>query len=116
LKAWQRLKTLKDEGCFDAWLTRIVINECRNIQRGYKRRTVSLDGIPEIGMEPPDPGLKDALGDLPEKYRLLLVLHYGEGISISEISAILRLPQSTVKWRLHEGRRLLHIALHEEVD
>lgn len=116
LKAWQRLHSLKNDDCFDAWLTRIVINECRNIQRGYKGWTIPLESIAEIEAEPPDLGLMDALGGLQEKYRLLLVLHYGEGFSIAEIAAMIRLPQSTIKWRLHEGRKLLHNALHEEME
>ena len=116
LKAWQRLHTLRDERCFEAWLARIVINECRNLQRGYNRPTVPLENIPESGTEPPDPGLADALGTLPEKYRLPLVLHHGEGFGVGEIAAMLRLPRSTVKWRLHEGRRRLNAALQKEAN
>jgi RNA polymerase sigma-70 factor, ECF subfamily len=116
LKAWQRLHTLRDERCFDAWLTRIVINECRNLQRGYRRRTVPWESIPECGTEPPDPCLEDALSSLPEKYRLILTLHHGEGFAVEEIAVMMHLPMSTVKWRLHEGRRLLGGALREEVD
>jgi RNA polymerase sigma-70 factor (ECF subfamily) len=116
LKAWQRLHALRDERCFDAWLTCIVINECRNLQRGYRRRTVPLDSIPECGTVPADPCLMDALSSLPEKYRLILTLHHGEGFTVEEIAVMLHLPNSTVKWRLHEGRRLLSGALCEEVD
>ncbi len=116
LKAWQRLHTLRDENCFEAWLTRIVINECRNLQRGYKRPTIPLENITEGGIELPDPGLADALGTLPEKYRLPLVLHHGEGFAVEEIAAMLRLPRSTIKWRLYEGRRLLYAVLHEEAN
>ncbi len=116
LKAWQRLYTLRDERRFDAWLTRIVINECRNLQRGYTRRTVPLECIPERGTEPPGTSLADTLASLPKKYRLILLLHHGEGFSVEEIAAMLCLTKSTVKWRLHEGRRLLGAALREEVD
>lgn len=115
LRAWQHLDRLRDESRFEAWLTRIVINECRNIQRGYKRRPVSLESVQEEGIQPPDSGLANALSSLPEKYRLPLALHHGEGFSVKEIAAMLRIPQSTVKWRLYESRRLLHDALYEEV-
>ena len=40
---------------------------------------------------------------LPEKLRLPLVLHYLEGYSLKEISAILAIPQTTVKSRLHQA-------------
>jgi RNA polymerase sigma-70 factor (ECF subfamily) len=116
LKAWQHLYTLRDEGSFDAWLTRIVINECRNLQRGYLRRAVPLESVPERGTELPDPGLAYALDSLPEKYRLILKLHHEEGFAVGEIAAMLRLPKTTVKWRLQEGRRLLGGILSEEAD
>ncbi len=116
LRAWQRLESLRDKSRFDAWLMRIVVNECRNIQRGYKRRPLSLDALPEKGEPPPDIGLRHALDTLSEKYRLPLVLHHAERLSIEEIARLLRLPQSTVKWRLHEARRLVKMALGEEAD
>lgn len=116
LKAWQRLSALRDKSCFDAWLTRIVINECRNLQRGYFRHNVSLESIPERGTEPPDIGFADTLNSLPEKYRLVLTLHHGEGFTVEEVAVMLRLPKSTVKWRLLEGRRLLGGMLREEAD
>lgn len=116
LKAWQRLSALRNDSCFDAWLTCIVINECRNLQRGYFRWTVPLESVPESGTEPPDPILAGALDSLPEKYRLILTLHHEEGFAVGEIAAMLRLTKSTVKWRLHEGRRLLGGILREEVE
>ncbi len=116
LKAWQQLHRLRDQSRFDAWLTRIVINECRNTQRQYKRRPVSLDALAEMGTPPPDPVLKDALERLDLKYRLPLVLHLGEGFPVREVAALLRLPLSTVKWRLHEGCKLLYALLGEEAE
>ena len=53
---------------------------------------------------------------LPEKLRLPLVLHYLEGYPLKEISAILAIPQTTVKSRLHQGRAALKRALSTEVE
>ena len=33
IRAWQNLSRLRHEEFFETWLTRILINECRNIQR-----------------------------------------------------------------------------------
>ena len=42
LKAWIKRGTLRDEGRFTTWLTRILINECRNIQRRRSRLPLVL--------------------------------------------------------------------------
>lgn len=45
-----------------------------------------------------------------------LLLHYLEDFKISEIAAMLRIPQGTVKWRLHKARKQLRIEFDEEVS
>lgn len=117
LRAWQRINSLRDAGKFDAWLTRIVINECRNIQRRAKRSPLPLEEAIATADEtpPPDPALRDALFALPEKYRLPLLLQHLDGYSLGEIGQILGLPTTTVKWRLHEARERLRDMLAEEV-
>ena len=37
LSAWEHQAELRDEKAFDTWLKRILINRCRQIQRGYKK-------------------------------------------------------------------------------
>ena len=53
---------------------------------------------------------------LPERLRLPVVLHYLEGYPLKEIAAILSIPQTTVKSRLHQGRAALKRALSTEVE
>ena len=116
-KGWIYRSTLRDGERFEAWLTRILVNECHNIQRRWKRRGEPLDeGRAVLAEEPPDPELRDALMALPERLRLPLVLHYLEGYSLREISDILKIPQTTVKSRLHQGRGALRRALSTEVE
>lgn len=116
-KGWLHRGALRDGERFEAWLTRILVNECHNIQRRWKRRGEPLDeGRAVLAEEPPDPELRDALMALPERLRLPLVLHYLEGYSLREISDILKIPQTTVKSRLHQGRGALRRALSTEVE
>ena len=117
-KGWLHRGALRDGERFEAWLTRILVNECRNIQRRWKRRGEPLDEARAASLEqpPPDPALYDALMSLPEKLRLPLVLHYLEGYPLKEISSILAIPQTTVKSRLHQGRAALKRVLSTEVE
>jgi RNA polymerase sigma-70 factor (ECF subfamily) len=55
-----------------------------------------------------------ALGDLPEEFRLAVVLCDVEEFSYREIADIMECPVGTVMSRLHRGRRLLQVALREQ--
>ena len=45
--------------------------------------------------------------NLSEKYQLILYLYYSSEISTKEIAACLKLPEGTVKSRLHKARMLV---------
>jgi len=106
LKAWEKRESLRDKKCFMTWLTRILINECHNIQR-KRRRIISLEEAPEQPSLPPDPTLALALQALPEKLRLPLVLRFAEGMNEAEIAKVLHLPDSTVRGRIYRAKQQL---------
>ena len=114
-KAWQMRDRLREERYMKTWVTRILINECHNIQRRY-RREAPQEALPER-IAPPgaDRDLHDALLRLEPKWRIPIVLHYMEGYSVEEIARMLRLPQGTVKSRMLRGRKVLKEMLSEEV-
>lgn len=114
LRAWQKIDGLREERFFETWLTRILINECK---RTLKRRADGLKQISENRPEeacPENRELAEAIALLPLETRIPIVLHYMEGYSIREIAAMLRLPETTVKWRLHSGRKRLKEELNGE--
>ena len=49
------------------------------------------------------PDLYDAVAELPEEYRDVLLLRLVQGASLKEIAEQLRIPEGTVKSRLHNG-------------
>lgn len=53
----------------------------------------------------------EAVGDLPEQYRLPIYLADVEGFTYREIADILDVPQGTVMSRIHRGRRALRSSL-----
>lgn len=107
IRGWRKKETLKDDALFSTWMTRILINESRRILRRAAARPERelTEGIPQ--REPEDPILRDAIRGLPENYRLPVILYYVEGYSTGEAAKILRLPVTTVKWRLYQARTLL---------
>lgn len=115
MKGWVHRNALRESERFDAWLMRILVNECRNIQRRWKRRGEPLDEAIPAPENTVDPDLQEALFSLPGKFRAPLVLHHVEGYSLREIARILKIPETTVKSRLHQARAALKQALSPEV-
>ena len=131
LKAWRELPRLREPDRFDAWLDRILTNECRMALRTRRRRRVRE--IPVSHLDPvrgvefaaaPTPGpadraeqlevLEAAFDRLDPDARAILVLHHLQGRTIAEIASRLGVPASTVKWRLHRARAQLEQALDLE--
>lgn len=119
LEAFSRLCTLRQPKYFKTWLTRALICNCCDILR-HARRCVPMDQLPEAeapGGQPSDPALdiQECLAQLAENDRLVLTLHYMDGLKVREIAEMLQTKESTVKTRLMRSRqRLQRIYLERE--
>ena len=106
LACWEQFGSLKHDGYFRTWMTRILVNKCYDLIRANK--TVAWeDYIPDPAyreQEYENIEWKQTLDSLSEKYRLIMMLYYVEGFKVSEISQILDLSEGTVKSRLSRGR------------
>ena len=112
LRAWQKRRSLRRPEAFDVWLMRILLNECRNIQRKIRFQAVPLEADVAAN-EAPDFGLREALRRLPEKYRTPLLLHTLDGYPVAEVARMLRVPVSTVRGRVYQARKQLRTLLEE---
>lgn len=90
-----------------AFLTKLTINRCKNALKAAKR--FSPDALDDLVLpaQPEDRSLLRAVMELPEKYRLVVVLHCFEGYSFPEIAGFLHLTASAVSMRLHRARKML---------
>lgn len=108
LKCWQKMGQLKNDEYFQTWLTRILINQCKDILKGRKR-FVFVEDIPEIVHEDSYfiDEWKELLGSLNEKYRIVMELYYADGFSTKEIAEMLHITDMTVRSRMARGRKQL---------
>ncbi|MGH2754578.1 MAG: sigma-70 family RNA polymerase sigma factor [Actinomycetota bacterium] len=113
-----------------AWLFRILTNAYINTYRKKQRepRKVSQDEVEEFDLyrelKDHDPNLSvtpetivldslvdsdilEAIDDLPEQFRMAVVLSDVEGFSYAEMAEIMDVPMGTVMSRLHRGRKAL---------
>src|SRR4030042_1371169 len=128
ISVFKSIKDLKEEIKFDAWLTQITLNTCRNRWKYLKRRQYfnsdSLDDpietedgrMPRAVVDPSDNPeilyekksiqqfIQRGLQKLKEDQRELLVLRDLQGFSYEEMAELLSLPEGTIKSRLHRAR------------
>ena len=57
--------------------------------------------------------LRQLVDTLPQAYRSCLTLYYFEELSVTEVAAMLGLPEGTVKTHLHRARQALHQLLEQ---
>ena len=102
--AWQHIHALKKDEACEGWLMRITVNECRKL---YKRREPCLPLENHLPSAPGNESFWEIIDSLDEKYRLPLILFYVEQFKTRDIARLLRIPEGTVKRRLHTARQLL---------
>jgi RNA polymerase sigma-70 factor (ECF subfamily) len=135
VRAYKALKTYPPERIaalsLRAWLYQIALNVTRNRFRRRRPIHVSLtsadgEGAPmshEPEIDPADRpdalyekkserhGIAALVADLPDRYRMPLVLRYVEGLPVEEVASVLHQPLGTTKSHLHRGVNALREAL-----
>lgn len=115
LKAWLKIRFLKNPGAFGAWLKRMAINDWLHYLRKNDalRKADALSG--EESAKPDEPGLAmdldEALASLPHSVRLCVVLAYQEGMSHGEVAKVTGFPLGTVKSHIRRGSQRLQSSL-----
>lgn len=101
--------SFKDEDHEKAWFIRVTINMSKNYLRSfwYKNRDELPNDLAENNENESSSELWSAIYELPEKYRVTIVMHYIENYSIKEISQILKRKQSTIGTWLERGKKRL---------
>ncbi len=118
LKVYHSLRFFKQRSQFSTWLYRIVINTAYDFLR-KRRNVISDDGILErcattysnpkeaLLIEEREKIICNALGNIPVKFRVAVVLKDIDGLSYIEISKVLGCSIGTVESRIYRGRQFL---------
>jgi RNA polymerase sigma factor (sigma-70 family) len=124
LKVWLHLSTVRSESTFRTWMTRVAVNEALQSYRRKQRRPIcqALDDF-DIFASPNESPLqsltraettqivRNAVVELPAKYRQVLILRHLEQLSLRETAQWLQSSVPAVKSRLFRARLMLLAAL-----
>jgi RNA polymerase sigma-70 factor (ECF subfamily) len=121
VRAWQQLPSLRDPDKFDAWLYRLVVNACAEQGRQLRRWSRHVRPLPT------DPSVSDDTGSVADREQLergftrlkpdqrsVVVLHYYNGLSTTEIARILGIPEGTARSRLHYATEAMRAVLEAD--
>jgi len=139
IAVFKTIETFRGDSKFSTWLYRVAVNHCKNrikyLARRHDRDRDELDETTNVqhgavgaiggpGPRAPDHALEaqqmetliqEAIAELDEEQRIVVVLRDVEDLSIEEICKITDLPEGTVKSRLHRARLVLRKKLQRHV-
>lgn len=120
-----KLHTFKYQSSIGAWIKRIVINNCIN---HLKKRRIFVESLEDHAykvLEPADPidqnddypwtvnMVKEAMGQLPDGYRVVFNLYAFEGYDHREIAQILDISEATSKSQYSRAKKKLKAIVYQ---
>lgn len=130
-RVFEKRANFRGDSKFSTWLWRIAMNLCydelRRQQRQPGAHEEQMENILRVhGIDSVTPRLKvqqleeaelvrEALMQLAENYRAVLVLRHYEGLKLREIAEVLDIPEGTVNSRMAEGLSQLSRILEPQI-
>ena len=132
VRAYKSLATFRHDAQFGTWIRRIAYNIAVTRSRQQARRAETFspeepasldmreggDPLPDSIVEARDLEVRVAkhINNLPEHYRVVLVLFYHEGLSYQDIAEVLDKPANTIKVHMKRAKAWLKKLLLEEAE
>lgn len=122
LRAFRALGSYEDRERFSAWLTRILVNQCRTVRARVDKREAVFSDLDvrdaELFAQPALaeqdwPDLDHALAQLPPDQREAIVLRYADDLTYEEMSRITGAGESALKMRVQRAFARLRALLRE---
>lgn len=114
IKAYRKLKKLKDNSKFKSWIIKILINECNQIYKSQKKQASIYNKVENnINLNIKDDSMNNLnsklnfellINKLDYEEQLIVTLFYNSQYSCNEISEILNLNINTVKSKLRRAK------------
>ena len=118
-KAWKSYDRFRADATEKTWLTRIAVNTCKDLLKSAWARNTDRSMTPDLlpeGTAPfdeRDDTVTRAVMALPPKIREVTLLHWYQGMTLEEMNKVLRLPRSTINYRLKKAKAILRKELED---
>jgi len=128
LLAFKALPSIDEPGKFAAWLSaitrhralRFTKSETAQLSKRVPMDEALLDKIQALSKPVRDQEREEsmirALDSLPADYAMPLRLRFLDEMPLARIAAFMGVPLSTVKWRIHYGKKLMRAKVEEEKE
>ena len=121
LRVFNKIDQFGEEGSFEGWIRRIMVNEALGQIRKQKRipedaMSDEAENIPDFAYADQNLNTEELLSliaELPAGYRTVFNLYAIEGYAHSEIAELMGISESTSKSQLHRARALLQKMVSE---
>lgn len=126
----RKISSFRGDASFSTWLFRVTANEALMMMRSHRRHRARLvegmdmeelgvladagaanDGIALAVTTERDARVREALEELPESYKSVVIAHYHQDLGLQEIAERLNITESAVRSRLHRARSRLRDVL-----
>lgn len=126
----RKISSFRGDASFSTWLFRVTANEALMMMRSHRRHRARLvvgldmeelgaiadagvanDGAMHAVINERDARVREALKDLPESYKSVVIAHYHHDLGLQEIADRLHITESAVRSRLHRARSRLRNVL-----
>ena len=122
MKMFTNLNTFKNEGSFEGWIRRIMVNESiSQLRKDKKLNFISeteidntIDHSAYIESELGVNEIQKMIDSLPDGYKTVFVLYAVEGYKHSEIGEMLQISENTSKTQLFKARKMLQNRLNKQ--
>ena len=116
LKLWKSKIEFNDDLGIDKWLTKVLVNDCKNFFNLSFRQNKSIEEVYDVSTFDKyfNVDLYNAVMSLNKKERLCVILFYYDDLIISDISKVTGIKESTVKSLLKRSRNKLKLKLGDE--
>jgi RNA polymerase sigma-70 factor (ECF subfamily) len=131
LQVVRRIRSFRGDSSFSTWLFRVTANEALMLMRSQRRQRArlvegldleDLSALPTVRtvaaeddaatLAEREAHVRNALGELPDDYRDVVVAHYHDDLGLQEIAERLMVSESAVRSRLHRARVRLRAILN----
>jgi RNA polymerase sigma-70 factor (ECF subfamily) len=131
LQVVRRIRSFRGDSSFTTWLFRVTANEALMLMRSQRRQRArlvegldleDLSSLPTVRSAPAEDDaaslaereahVRNALCELPDDYRDVVMAHYHEDLGLQEIARKFEVSESAVRSRLHRARVRLRAILN----